>query len=111
MAVISEGTATQTAVIGTEHVLVALTGAKTYMLLVDATPMLGGVTPDIVVLRVKAKVLTAGAEVLAYEQSFVGLQGSKLKVSIPIPSLFSVSFTLTQTQGTGRAYPWLVVSV
>jgi len=82
------------------------------MLMVDATNMVGGATPDTVVLRVKAKALTAGAEILAYEQSFVGAQGSKLKVSIPIPSLFSCSFTLTQTLGAaGRAYPWVVMSV
>jgi len=111
MAVTSEATATQTAVIGTEHVLHTSTLPRTFVLLVDTTLMVGGVTPDIAVLRVKAKVLTAGAEVLAYEQSFVGLQGGKLKVSIPVPSLFSVSFTLTQTQGTGRAFPWVVVSV
>ncbi len=113
MAVTNEATGTQTATIGTEHTLggASITSAKTFCLLVDTTNMVGGTTPDILELRIKSKVLTGGAEVQVYEQSFVGLQASKQKISIPVPSLFSISFTLKQTQGTGRAFPWVIVSL
>lgn len=108
MAVTSESTGSQTATVNTEHSLATLTSAKTFVLLVDTTNMVNG---DVLELRIKSKVLTGGAEVLAYYQSFAHLQESKQKVSIPVPSLFSCSFTLKQVAGTGRVFPWVVVSL
>jgi len=105
---IVEGFGTQTAVVGTEHTLHTNVAAKTYVLTVDTTNMANG---DLVELRAKAKVLTAGVERLVYIVAYQHLQGRPVKVSVPIASPYSISFTLKQTAGTARAFDWNVVSL
>jgi len=59
MAVVVESSGTQTAVIGTEHTLASPTTAKTRQLVVDLSNLANG---DVVELKVRRKVLAAGAE-------------------------------------------------
>lgn len=101
---------TQTAVISTEHTLATVTAGKTLVLLVDTSNMAAG---DTVELRAKTKVLTGGTVRVAYFVSYVDAQPADdvVKISVPIPALFSGVFTLKQTAGTGRNFDWSVLSI
>jgi hypothetical protein len=103
---------TQTAVIGTEHTLATDTTNKTYVLAVDCGALVGGATPDIVELRIYTINLSAGTERLAYYAHAVGGQQTELiKYSPPVPARISCKATLKQVQGTGRAFPWDLMSL
>ena len=106
VAVVSSGT--QTAVISTEHTLATVTSVKTLVLNVDTSAMLIG---DILELRIKYKTLTGGASVLYKLQAYQHSQAAPQKMSDPIPSDIETVFTLKQVAGTGRAFPWKVISL
>lgn len=107
---------TQTAVIGTEHFVadIALSGVYTFE--VDRNAMVDG---DVLELRVYKMILTSGtARLLFPPQSFYGAVPSgmdPIQVSIPITNELtdstSLRFSLKQTFGTGRAYPWKAVRI
>jgi hypothetical protein len=98
----------QTAVIDTEHTLTTQTTDDTYVLLVDTNAMVLG---DKLTLRAKVKVRSTGTTRLAYTAEYSHVQGEPVKISIPVPTVQEVVFTLEQTAGTGRAFPWEVVSL
>ena len=98
----------QTATIDTEHTLQTVTSAGSYILLVDTNNMALG---DKLTLRAKVKVRSVGTTRLAYEASYVHAQGEPVKISIPIASTNEVVFTLEQTDGTCRAFPWEVIQL
>lgn len=108
----SEASGTQTAVINTEHTLSTLTTNKTFVFVVDTGAMTqaSGVF-DVVELRIYTIALTAGTERLAYIATYEGAQGSPIKYSVPVPADISFKATLKQTAGTGRAFPWKVLSL
>lgn len=112
MAVTAYGSNTQTATIGTEHSLQSVTAAGVYSLHVDTAAMLAG---DILELRVYQIVLASGTKRLVFFHAYYGVQPTHdvMKVSIPlgndITDANSLQFTLTQTFGTGRGYPWKVL--
>lgn len=100
---------TQVAVIGTEHTLNTDTSNKNYVLVVDANAMAAG---DILELRLKTIALAAGAERQAYYAVYSGAQSvDPIKYSIPVPADISCKATLKQTAGTGRSFPWKLLSV
>jgi hypothetical protein len=107
----SVASGTQTATVTTEHTLATDTTGKTYVLVVDAGAMADGTTPDLLELRIYTIVLTSGTERLAYIASFVGAQAEPQKYSVPVPADISIKVTLKQTQGTGRAFPWKLLSL
>lgn len=98
----------QTATISTEHDLATITAAGFYQLVVDVNAMAGGATPDITELRMYTKARSGGTERLEEMWPLQGVQSKPMFRSIPIPVAIHVRFTLKQTQGTGRAYPWAV---
>ncbi len=104
--VIASGT--QTATIGTEHILATDTTNKTYVLVVDTGAMVDG---DVLELRIYTIVLSAGTERVAYVIEYDNLQGEPQKYSVPVPADISFKATLKQTAGTGRAFPWKVLSL
>jgi hypothetical protein len=107
IAVVASGT--QNAVLHTEHTLgAALTDPEVYVLAVNLSNMQAG---DTTILRVKPKVRSGGAAALAFEQSFSGEQSEAVAYSEPVPSAHSCTFTLEQTDGTGRSYEWSVLKV
>lgn len=106
IAVVASGT--QTATIGTEHTLATSTTGKTYVLVVDTVNMANA---DILELRLYTIVLAAGAEGLAYIATFSNVQSTKIKYSVPVPANISCKATLKQVAGTGRAYPWALLSI
>ena len=105
-----ESSGTQTAVISTEHTLVSITTNKTLLLVVDLINMVASDTTE---LRIKTKVLSGGVLRTVYYQRFVNAQAADdiISVSIPLPSDIQADFTLKQTAGTGRNYPWKVLSI
>lgn len=98
---------TQTAVISTEHTLSTETGNATFILEVDTAAMVVG---DVLELRAYGKTLTGGTEHLRYTATYIHVQSDQIKQSLPVPSDISTKFTLKQTAGTGRAFPWKVLS-
>lgn len=105
-----EASGTQTATLTTEHVLNsgAFTGNKIYVLVVDAAALANGETLE---LRAYYTCLTAGTERLMWYSTYVHAQSEDMIMSAPIPSDISVKFTLEQNGGTGRAFPWKVLSL
>jgi len=104
--VIASGT--QAATITTEHTLGTDTTNKTYVLVVDTGAMVNG---DVLELRLYTIVLSAGTERLAYFATFQHAQTSPQVYSVPVPANISCKATLKQTAGTGRSFPWALLSL
>lgn len=114
MAVTAHATGTQTASIGTEHTLDDVASAGVFVVEVDTVNMAAG---DTLELRIYIMVLTAGTRRVAYKETYVDAQNADdlIKVSVPVPNELTdagaVRFTLKQTAGTGRNFPWKVLSL
>lgn len=112
MAVTAQSSGTQTATISTEHTLLDVAVAGTFTLHVDTNIMAAG---DLLELRVYQIILTGGTRHVAYFAQFFGDQATddEVKISVPISNELtdagSLRFTLKQTAGTGRAFPWKVL--
>lgn len=104
----SENNGSQTAVISTEHTLDTITTSGSFVIGIDANALAIG---DVLVLRVKVKVRSVGTTRLAYEATYAHVQGEPVIVSIPVASTNEIVFTLEQTAGTGRAFPWEIWSL
>lgn len=102
---------TQTAVIGTEHVLNTTTPETTagiYQFFVDISAMLGG---DTLELRVKEKAIGAGGTqrtVFTAPIANVPSADENMWVSPALLLMHGWDFTLKQTAGVGRAFPWSI---
>lgn len=105
-----ESSGTQAATVGTEHQLAAPTIAATRVLIVDTSNMVAG---DTLELRIKGNVLGGGTTIVAYKETFYGAQDvdDRMKLSIPFPSDNGGTFTLKQTAGTGRNFPWKILTL
>lgn len=112
MAVASFAHGTQTATVTTEHDVADVNVAGVFTFHVDTVNMVAG---DILELRVYQMTLTSGTKRVAFFQQYQGAQltDDLIKVSLPIGNELtdstSLSFTLKQTFGTGRAFPWKVL--
>lgn len=112
MAVTAHATGTQTATVGTEHFLTSPNVAGTFTLHVDTVNMASG---DVMELRVYQMVLTGGTTRVAYYMRYVGDQATddEIKISVPISNELTdtnaLRFSLKQTLGTGRSFPWKVL--
>jgi hypothetical protein len=112
MAVTAQASGTQTATVGTEHFLTSPNVVGTFTFHVDTINMAAG---DIVELRVYQMVLTGGTQRVAYFTTYSDAQSADdlIKISVPISNELtdtnSLRFSLKQTAGTGRAFPWKVL--
>lgn len=112
MAATLQASGTQTATIGTEHQLADTNVSGVFSFHVDTNAMAAG---DILELRVYQMELTAGTSRVAFFHAFYGAQPTDdlQKVSLPIGNdltdATALRFSLKQTFGTGRAYPWKVL--
>lgn len=112
----AQGSGTQNAVIATEHTLLDVAVAGSFTFHVDTSAMVAG---DTLELRVYQIVLTGGTRRQTYLWSWSGAQDgssnelSPGKVCDPIGNELtdagSLRFTLKQTAGVGRAFPWKVL--
>lgn len=112
MAVSAQSSGTQTATVGTEHTLLDVAIAGTFTLHVDKNAMAAG---DVLELRIYQIVLTGGTRRVAYVARFAGVQPTDDQISLSVPisneltDAGSLRFTLTQTKGTSRNFPWKVL--
>lgn len=104
----SKANGSQSATISTEHTLQTIADAGSYVLQVDCNAMALG---DKLTLRAKLKVRPTGVTRLAYEAHYAHVQGEPVKISVPVASINELVFTLEQTAGTGRAFPWEIVQL
>ena len=113
---VSQAHGSQTATIGTEHTLSGGTFSTqgSYVLAVD---MLNLVNGDVVELRVYTILDAADNNVSqqAVLGSYSNVQADLNKYSIPIPVdgtvTTQIKFTLKQTAGTGRAFPFNIMTL
>lgn len=108
MAPSSIANGTQTAVITTEHTLTTTAAAYNAVLVVDLAAMVNG---DEVEIRLKTKALTAGTSREVWYAVYAHVQGQPNAYSDPVPADIEVVATLKQTTGTGRAFPWKLISL
>lgn len=112
MAVTAQGSGTQSATVTTEHTLLDVAVAGVFGFEVDTVNMAAG---DVLELRVYKILLTGGTRQVAYFDSWAGVQHAddRLKTCIPISNELtdagSLRFTLKQTFGTSRNFPWKVL--
>lgn len=112
MTVVAAGSGTQTATVTTEHTLLDIAAAGVYTLHVDTNAMAAG---DILELRIYQIVLTGGTRRVVYYEQYLDAQDADdlIKISDAIANELtdagSLRFTLKQTQGTGRNFPWKVL--
>ena len=113
MAVTLYASNTQSATIGTEYILSTPSAAGIYTLHVDTAAMVNG---DVAEIRVYQTTLTGGVLRVAYPMIYYGIQPTDdvEKISVPIGNDLAeanaLKFTLKQTFGTARAFPWKVLS-
>lgn len=113
MAVTAYASGTQSATVTTEHFLSSPNVAGTYTLHVDTVNMVAG---DVVELRIYQMVLTGGTQRVAYYARYDGAQPTDdlIKISVPISNELtdtnSLRFSLKQTYGTSRNFPWKVLT-
>ncbi len=105
---VRESSGTQAATIGTEHVLAAPTSARSRVLIVDVVALAPG---DLVELRIKTHALAGGTDRTVYTAAYAGPVTDPMVVSVPIPLVDGGAFTLKQTTGTGRSFPWAVLAL
>lgn len=101
---------TQAATVTTEHTLLSTSTAGTYVLFVDLNALAAG---DTIELRIKTKVLGGGTIRPAYFVTYTDARPAddKISISVPIPTDQGADFTLKQTAGTSRSFPWKVVAL
>ena len=110
MAVAVADSGSQTATVSTEHTLSTLTTAGVYQPVVDVAAMVDASTADDVEFRVYGKARSGDTERLIYFASLRGAQSKGLWVGPAVISPHYMRLSLTQTAGTGRAFPWAVYS-
>jgi hypothetical protein len=110
MSVASQGSGTQTCVIGTEHFVQDVDSAGVYTLHIDTNALGAG---DVLEVRVYQMIITAGTPRIEQLAVYAGVQDIPIKVSEPLSNELtdsqSLRFSLKQTFGTGRAIPWKVL--
>jgi hypothetical protein len=112
MAVTLYASGTQSATVTTEHFLSSPNVAGTYTLHVDTVNM---VALDVLELRTYQMVLTGGTSRVVLVSTFTGPQHTDdlIKISAPISNDLTdsnaIRFSLKQTAGTSRNFPWKVL--
>jgi hypothetical protein len=110
MAVTEKVSGSQTATISAEHTLSTITDAGIYVLRVDMNALVSG---DVVELRIYTKARNStDTERLIHGPAVYGPipPDQKLQDSVPIMATGDFKATLLQSAGTGRAFPWVILS-
>lgn len=101
---------TLTATVGTEQTIwESTTAVGTYQLVVNLANLASG---EQVELKVYRKVLGADASPSLYLQhTYTGVMRDPVVITTPVLTTKHIRFTLKQTNGTGRSFPWVVEAV
>lgn len=108
MPITQEASGTQTAVIGTEHVLATIATAKTFVAVVRIAPI---VASEYVQLRVRRRVLSGGPTDVIFSKTYSWLEAAiRQAVTLPVDASGGGRYevTLRQLNGTGRDFPWAI---
>lgn len=114
MSIASYANGTQTASIGTEHFLSSPNAAGRFQMWLDLINMAAG---DVLEIRAYKMVLTGGTQRVVYADQITGAQptDSMIYLSQIIPNVLTdsnaVRFSIKQTYGTGRDFPWSVLNL
>lgn len=106
-------TGTQTATINTEHFIADVNAAGEYALHVDKNAMAAG---DVLELRIYEMLLTSGTARVREFMTYYGAQpaydliAESPFVATDLSDSQGLRFSLKQTFGTGRSYPWKVLN-
>lgn len=109
MAITTHASGTQAATIGTEHSLTTAIVVGTFILYIDTLNMVAG---DSVEIRAKVVTIAGGTQRVLFLWRFDDAQSADdyIKMSIPLSNSLTdtgaVEFSLKQTDGTGRSFPW-----
>lgn len=107
MALTETQNGTQTATLDTEHTLGSEeTVDAYYQLIVDVSAMVDG---DATIIRAKLKVESGGTARILILATLANAQAEDAVLTPPIPNIYGLTFTLEQTDGTGRSYDWSIV--
>ena len=112
MAVTAQGSGSQVCTVTTEHTLLDVAVAGTFVLEIDKNVC---VALDVFEVRIYNIVLTGGTRRVAYFTTFSGAQvaDDQILMSVPISNDLtdagSLRFTLKQTFGTSRTVPWKIL--
>jgi hypothetical protein len=109
VAVTVESSGSQTATLSTWHDVATVTttpGVRVFA--VDLTNLAMGETLD---LRIKVNVRAADAQGILYLASYSHTQGEPVVQSVPVVVPDDATFSIRQTGGTGRAFPWAVYTL
>jgi len=111
MSLEASGTYTPAA-LNTEYTLDTVTPASAGLALQLSVDINALVDTEILILKIKTKVLTAGTSRILYKETFTAMQGDITPVITLPPMLFDQDavFTIEQSGGTARAFPWKVLS-
>lgn len=113
MAVTAFATGTTTPTVGVENFLSSPNVAGVYTFHIDTVNMVAG---DVLQVRIYQIILTGGTTRVAYIANYQGAQPTDdvIKISVPIGNDLtdtnSLRFSINQTFGTARAFPWKVLS-
>lgn len=112
MAVTLQASGTTTPTVGVEDQLADTNVAGVFTFHIDTVNMVAG---DVLEVRIYQMIITAGTSRVAYVQSYAGTQPTDdiIKISVPIGNDLTDStalrFSIKQTFGTARAFPWKVL--
>lgn len=93
---------------GTRDELATVTDAGNYLLKVDTKAMVLG---DELLLEIYDKVLTGSTSARMFSATYINVQHSDVKVSIPVSTVFETIFYLTVVSATTRDFEWAVVDM
>ena len=109
MAVTVVDSGSQTATLTTWHdvdTIVSTPGV--YVFSVDMTNLANGETLDI---RVKTNIRSVDAQVVEFQASYSHAQAEPGVKTPPVVVADDATFSIRQTGGTGRAFPWATLSL
>lgn len=108
MAISQQATGAQIATVGTEHTLASIADAKTFVVIVDISELVGG---EFMEVLVKRKVRSVDSLKRCRSRIFSWLEGDidgvvQVSVDASGGGLYEVS--LRQLNGTGRTFAWAI---
>ena len=112
MAVSTWAASSMTPTVGTETFVPSVSAVGVYNFYVDTASMAAG---DYLELRVYTVILTGCVAGVAYLETYQGAQPTdgRMKISVPISNdltdASSLRFSIKQTLGTARPFPWKVI--
>lgn len=110
MAVTLVTSGTKTATVTSEHTLYTTTTAGVYVFQVDISNMIAG---DSLYLYIATKCLSGGTLRKTYSVNVTGAPAADnlMLVSVPIAIDVQYDAILLQSTGTGRSFPWKILSL